>query len=481
MPITNVIGVPWNNIVSIGGVYKTSIINMAGVPTPPIYNCITVYYGFSDGRMFPPEDSCTSSTQPYDFDPVNQVLFNFGTCGFGFAEPGYYSDGTTIFSWRQTPEGVWKWLVYSDCVVPGPINDLPPSFTPAETSKSQVIGSKGIWTTTGTVSFIYEWYSDSLLIFTQTSPLFNPKTGEWEDIEPFLNLNYDWLFTAITLKVICTDDTGTTSVTSDPDYYNDLDLDIFLLNSGINSVSTINALQYLQKELRVKGYYDYYLIDFYPLVGSTESEMKWSLKNPNNFLNFSPGWSFSFYGAQGSSTYNGVGTWADSNFQFNLYEPINFAYYTPTPVVENSYDLSIILNNTDNNTLESVLTLQTKNNLGGMYFGGPNGSQVINNPYDPIGLIGVASVFPSTPPSNFKGFVQNNLLGDGYPVFGGYTYPYFVRVGAGMNGNSIFPPLAPSSKLYQFVLVGRAFGVNNMISDLNSIIAQFQILVGRSL
>jgi hypothetical protein len=477
MPITNVIGVPWNNIVSIGGIPKSSITSIGGVVTPPSVTCVTVYYGYSDGRRTPPEDSCLASTQPFEFDTIGQKLYYFGSCGTGIADPGYYSDGVTIFEWQQSPEGEWIWSTYSDCVVPGPVNNLAPSFTAINTDTTQSIGSKGLWSTTGTVSYIYEWYSDNTLIFTQTSPLYDPKTGQWNNIEPFLNLSYSWLFTNITLKVICTDDTGTTSVTTGPEFYNDLTLDLFLLNSGVNSMSTINALQYLQKELRVNQLFDYYLIDFYPMVGTTENEMKWSLKNPNYFLNFSQGWTFSYYGAESSSTYNGVGTWADSNFSYTPSEPVNFAYYTPNPIIEDSIDVDMKVNNTDNNTIFSGLRLQTKNQSGNMVLTGPGGTQTATNPYTPTGLIGLVTYLPDTPPFYYQGFVQNNLLGSPGSLGGLYSYPYSIRIGGGINGNSVSPPLLPNRKLYQFVLVGKGLGVKFQI--LNSIITQFQLLLGR--
>jgi hypothetical protein len=468
--ITSYNGKPLSSISVISGLQTSNIPGWPGQ-----VECITLNLGFSDGRLSPPESSCTSPTQPYDF--VNEVLFNFGTCGIEFAEPGYYSDGTTIFSWEQTPEGGWKWMVYSDCVVPGPVNNLAPSFTAVNTDTFQSIGSKGLWTTTGTVSYVYEWYSDDTLIFTQTSPLFNPKTGEWDEIEPFLNLSYSWLFTNITLKVICTDDTGTTSVTTGPEFYNDLTLDLFLLNSGVNSMSTINALQYLQKELRVNDLFDYYLIDYYPMVGSTENEIKWSLKNPNYFLNFSQGWTFSYYGAESSSTYNGVGTWADSSFSFYPQEPVNFAYYTPNPIEENSIDVDMVVTNTDNNTIFSGLRLQTKTQSGNMVFTGPGGTQTATNPFTPTGLIGIVTYLPDTPPFYYQGFVQNNLLGSPGSVGGTYSYPYSIRIGGGVNGNSVFPPLLPNRKLYQFVLVGKSLG--RKVSVLNTIITTFQQMLGR--
>ena len=172
MPITNVIGVPWENIVSIGGIPKSSITNIGGVVVPPSVTCITVYYGYSDGIRTTPEDSCLASTQPFEFDPISEILYNFGGCGTELARPGYYSDGTTIFSWLPSDESGWKWMVYSDCVTVGPVNNLPPLFSAVNTDTNQSIGSKGLWSTTGTVSYIYEWYSDDTLIFTQTSPLF---------------------------------------------------------------------------------------------------------------------------------------------------------------------------------------------------------------------------------------------------------------------------------------------------------------------
>lgn len=97
MAITSINGVPWANVVSLGGISKSSITNIGGVVTPPPGpTCTTEYYGYSDGRRNPPSDACTSPPQPYELDGSTGALYVSGGCGVTYANGGYYSDGRTI-------------------------------------------------------------------------------------------------------------------------------------------------------------------------------------------------------------------------------------------------------------------------------------------------------------------------------------------------------------------------------------------------
>ena len=98
MAITDINGVPWANIVSVGGVTKASITNIGGASTPPPPpSCTTVYYGYSDGRRSPITDACTNLPLPYDYNSTTGELYLAGQCGVTYANGGYYSSGGAIY------------------------------------------------------------------------------------------------------------------------------------------------------------------------------------------------------------------------------------------------------------------------------------------------------------------------------------------------------------------------------------------------
>lgn len=100
--ITSICGADVTSIVSIGGI---STANIPGWPTGA--TCTTVYYGFAPLRDdTAPEEACTAEQLPYEWDSSTGLLYNEGGCGRFPAEPGYYSDGTTIYGWVDG--GFWE-------------------------------------------------------------------------------------------------------------------------------------------------------------------------------------------------------------------------------------------------------------------------------------------------------------------------------------------------------------------------------------
>jgi len=480
-------GIEVQNIINMYGVEVTSIISIGGIDTANIpgwpggASCTTFLYGYTDGKKYPPEDACTLEQSPYDWDDANQTLYLGGGCGRDElrAPDGYYSDGTTIYYWSKG-----KFSEYGTCgPAVGPVNTVPPSIPAINTDVYGLTADRGTWTVAGTGSWVYNWYSDGTLIDTQYSPVYNSKDNTWNDVQPILNINYNWLFTDIYLEVTGTDDTGTApTVSSNYEYYEDLNLDTFLANSGIQDHTIINALQYLQKELRVSQLYDYALIDYYPMVGTTSDQMKWSLKNPNNYFVFNGGWTFSSNGAQADSSYNsGAGSYADSTYQFYLNENLNFAIYNGANIQENSIDINVITYNTDASNYQNLLQMKidTPSNYAVL-----TGYQSITstNSISSTGLIGAISSIPDTYVLNYQMFVQDTLIG-APGIVAGYTgYPQFVRIGAGIQSSIVTntpTPYLPGNKLYQFVLLGKALGSGGRYSALNTIISTFQSMLGR--
>ena len=112
MAITKISGVPWANLAKVSGIAKASISNIGGATSPPSVNCIPFPLGYSDGRNQPPEDACTARPRFYEFDDVNELLYESGGCGVTFAVAGYYSDGAIIYFWGAF---AGSWVVVQPC------------------------------------------------------------------------------------------------------------------------------------------------------------------------------------------------------------------------------------------------------------------------------------------------------------------------------------------------------------------------------
>ena len=110
MPSIN--GVDFNNISSINGVNFGSVTNISGVPVSGGVSCTKQYYGYSDGKRNPPEQSCLET--PYEYALGNNgVLYYAGGCGNSgaIAVAGYYSGNGKIYFW----DGGSSFSVFRPC------------------------------------------------------------------------------------------------------------------------------------------------------------------------------------------------------------------------------------------------------------------------------------------------------------------------------------------------------------------------------
>jgi len=110
MPSIN--GIDFNNISSLNGVSWNSVTDINGVEVTHGLTCTPLRLGYADGRRNPLTDSCTATTQFYDWDATNELLYVSGGCGITFAIAGYYSDGAIIYFWGGF---AGSWVVVQPC------------------------------------------------------------------------------------------------------------------------------------------------------------------------------------------------------------------------------------------------------------------------------------------------------------------------------------------------------------------------------
>ena len=182
----------------IAGISVTSISAIAGISTSDIpgwptgASCTTVFYGYTDGRKYPPEDACTSSPFPYDWDATSQTLYLGGGCGNTelIAPRGFYSDGRTIYFWDGR-----AWTEYGPCSKIESYSLI--SSNPTVSSRnatngyplSQLMMATAVDSRANTDNMFYVYYVDKstdggnswVRDFTYTSQFnINPKTGNPE-------------------------------------------------------------------------------------------------------------------------------------------------------------------------------------------------------------------------------------------------------------------------------------------------------------
>jgi len=105
--MATVSGVLVSNISKISSADATTIVKISSIATANIPGwpsagptCTTVFYGFSDGRRQPPSDACTAPFYEYALGDDN-ILYLAGACGIAQADPGFYSDGGTIYDFTN--------------------------------------------------------------------------------------------------------------------------------------------------------------------------------------------------------------------------------------------------------------------------------------------------------------------------------------------------------------------------------------------
>lgn len=347
----------------------------------------------------------------------------------------------------------------------GPTNISPPDIfanisPPLLWNNYGAQASRGIWTGTGDISYLYKWFSNGELISTQGPYPYVDSKGNINDSPPTIMVGPSVMFTTLELQVTATDDLGSTTVsTSAP--VEDANLNTFLANSGISAENRVAALQYLQKELIVGGILSNNSanLDYYPFAGEDEYQNKWSLGNPSEYLQFSGSWSHS---ANGSQTNGGIAT-STKTFN-NEINNLTWAYgmYTNTNVTESSIDLSF-------NTIYGNWEFGAQRDVEGarkVYWTRPGGT--IDTSISSVSSTGLSGLYRygQNPPNEMIVISGGTVLG---PVsFGGvfeaargYT---FVIGGTG------------STKNFQF-----AFNGNNFVywGPLKTILENYNTMLGR--
>jgi hypothetical protein len=179
--------------------------------------------------------------------------------------------------------------------------------------------------------------------------------GEWIFFQPTLgtNVTASYLFTSMSLQITASDNNGTASASIDT-YINDILLDTYLSNTGITGSTEITALQYLQQELRAGNHIEV-LQDYYPLIGINKDQQKWSMRNPNAYLDFSSGWTFNKSG----STANGTSAYATGSITYDFVAPGVGFYSGKTLSFPPSYSFDIGLKGSNDIYTVSVLSRVT--------------------------------------------------------------------------------------------------------------------------
>jgi hypothetical protein len=290
-----------------------------------------------------------------------------------------------------------------------------------------------------------------------------------------INVTSSYLFQPISLQITASNGYGSGSTQIDAVVTDQL-YNAYVSNSGITNSTTLNALQYLQKELR-NIYAIEVLLDYYPLAGTTKDQQKWSMRNPDEYLNFSSGWTFNDSGSKAT----GTGSFATSSYINTTLAPGLLFYSATNTAVTNTASLDIGLYDTNyENYYKIQVFSKVTASIGIPYFymnfitrhGGPggaivNGNYRNDNPTD--GWYGIrrvqgqdytyspiitGSVLNSTQWATGEGFNNTKL------VIGG-------KISGSMNNSS--------TKLYQFVAIDN--GVN--LTNINNIVQTYNSMLGR--
>jgi hypothetical protein len=118
--MANINGIPVENITNINGVEASSIQSIVEIPTTsipdwpgvgPTCTDILLAYGIAPGA------ACAGSSDFYDFDSTNNLLYQSGYCGnieyyaaFGF----YANEDGNIYQWADAKSGP-SWTYFANC------------------------------------------------------------------------------------------------------------------------------------------------------------------------------------------------------------------------------------------------------------------------------------------------------------------------------------------------------------------------------
>ena len=118
--MANINGIPVENITNIKGINAASIQSILGILTSNIPG----WPGASpscESRSFrfgpTPGAACAGDSTFYDFDPINNLLYESGQCGITYASPGFYVDDSTNerFYWYIVGK-TWTWEFAGICI-----------------------------------------------------------------------------------------------------------------------------------------------------------------------------------------------------------------------------------------------------------------------------------------------------------------------------------------------------------------------------
>ena len=348
-------------------------------------------------------------------------------------------------------------------------------------SAISISATSGSWSMSGTGSYIYKWYVDGTLVNTQYSPSFQagkpPNPGEWVFSEPTLGteVTASYLFTSMSLQITASDNNGVASASIDT-YINDILYDTYISNTGITGSTEIAALQYLQRKVRA-GYYIEKMLDYYPLVGTNETQQKWSMRVQNASLNFSPNWGFSITGSKA----NGTNTFATSS---NVHSSkVGLLMYCGNNVgTENTTDISLFRRSApfvDNPPLAVTIRNTVDFFQAPTQYGG--GALTLTQAPNSNTTIGLHGYICDSHPSGeyWRMVITGSSSNTNYYALISPA-DSCLTIGARMNGNG--STSFHSSKLYQFVVVEN--GMYGYIEDgfytgLNTIVNTFNSMLGR--
>lgn len=347
-------------------------------------------------------------------------------------------------------------------------------------SSFEISATSGSWSMNGTGSYIYKWYVDGTLVNTQYSPFFEegkpPRPGQWVFFEPTLgtNVTASYLFTSMSLQITASDNNGTAYASIDT-YVNDTLYDTYISNTGITGSTEIAALQYLQRKIRDGGYIEK-MLDYYPLVGNNATQHKYSMRKPNEYLNFSPNWAFSITGSKA----NGTNTFATSS---NVHSSkVGLLMYCGNNVgTENTTDISLFRRSdpyVDNPPLAIAIRNTSNYFQAPTQYGSATTLTQVPNSNTTIGLHGY--ICDSHSSGNYWRIVitGSSSTTNHYALISPANS--CLAIGARMNSNG--STSGHSSKLYQFVVVEN--GMYGYIEDgfktgLNTIVNTFNSMLGR--
>ena len=113
-------GIPVENIIKVNAILATSIQSISGIPTANISgwpgtspSCESTSFRFGPT----PGAACGGSSAFYDFDPINNLLYESGQCGITQAAPGFYVNDTTNERFRWFFDGEnWQWEPSGICI-----------------------------------------------------------------------------------------------------------------------------------------------------------------------------------------------------------------------------------------------------------------------------------------------------------------------------------------------------------------------------